>query len=217
MESAWNNLMSVGNKSIDAEHKLLLDMVSDIEGAIIERDSARLLKAFKLFEDAVDSHFRNEARIARAIDFPFEEHMLEHRYVLNELKSMRGELVSNAGRWPASAVEHYYGFLSKWATLHIDEDDMRMKAILSLMTSSRRNPRSRQHGCRIRHASGCESTAREIRMPAGVFHGPEKGNATHENSIFGGANEMGGRACNGVLPGLGDRRLGRTGCKTMRR
>lgn len=142
MESAWNNLMSVGNKSIDAEHKLLLEMVSDIEGAIIERDSARLLKVFKLFEDAVDSHFRNEARIARAIDFPFEEHMLEHRYVLNELKSMRGELVSNAGRWSESAVEHYYGFLSEWATLHIDEDDMRMKAILDTLPYDFKPPES---------------------------------------------------------------------------
>lgn len=142
MESAWTNLMSVGNKFIDAEHKLLLKMVNDIEGAIIKRDSARLLKAFELFEAAVDSHFRNEASIARAISFPFEEHILEHQYVLNELKSMRDELVSNKDRWSESAVEHYYGFLSKWATLHIDEDDMRMKAILDTLPYDFKPPES---------------------------------------------------------------------------
>jgi hemerythrin len=142
MESAWTNLMSVGNKSIDAEHKLLLNMVHDIEGAIVKRDSAGLLKAFKLFEDAVGSHFRNEAGIAKAINFPFEEHILEHQYVLNELKAMRDELVSNAGRWSESAVEHYYGFLSKWATLHIDEDDMRMKAILDTLPYDFKPPES---------------------------------------------------------------------------
>ena len=142
MESAWTNLMSVGNKSIDAEHKLLLNMLNDIEGAIIKRYSARLLKAFELFEDAVDSHFRNEASIAKALKFPFEEHILEHQYVLNELKSMRDELVSNAGRWSESAVERYYGFLSKWATLHIDEDDMRMKAILDTLPYDFKPPES---------------------------------------------------------------------------
>lgn len=133
MEHAWSVLMSVGNKSIDAEHKLLLEMVGDIEMAIAKRDSARLLKAIQLFEQAVESHFRNEANIARAIDFPFDEHVIEHQYVLNEIESMRAELVSREGRWSESAVEHYYGFLSKWATMHIDEDDMRMKAVLDTL------------------------------------------------------------------------------------
>ena len=76
--------MSVGNKYI--------------EGAIIKRDSGRLLKAFKLFENAVDSHFRNESRIAKTINFAFAEYLLEHQYVLSELKTMKDGLVSNAGR-----------------------------------------------------------------------------------------------------------------------
>lgn len=50
--------------------------------------------------------------------------------MLNELQTMRDELVSNEGRWSESAVEHHYGFLSEWTTAHIGEDDMRMKEIL---------------------------------------------------------------------------------------
>lgn len=130
MKLTWTRLMSVGNESIDSEHKNLLNMVNDIESAIRARDSNALVQAFKLFEDAVHVHFRNEARIAQAIDYPFEEHKLEHLYVLNELQTMRDELVSNEGRWSESAVEHYYGFLSEWTTAHIGEDDMRMKEIL---------------------------------------------------------------------------------------
>jgi hemerythrin-like metal-binding protein len=105
-------------------------MVNDIESAIRRRDSADLLQAFKVFEDFVHIHFGNEARIAEAIDYPFEEHKLEHQYVLNELQIMRDELLSSKGRWSESAVENYYGFLSEWTTVHIGEDDMRMKAIL---------------------------------------------------------------------------------------
>jgi hemerythrin-like metal-binding protein len=130
MELTWTRRMSVGNESIDTEHKTLLKMVNDIERAISKRDSAALARTFRLLEEAVHNHFRNEARIAQAINYPFEEHTLEHQYVLNELQSMRDELVSNEGRWSESAVEHYYGFLSEWTTMHIGEDDMRMKEIL---------------------------------------------------------------------------------------
>jgi hemerythrin len=134
--------MSVGNESIDSEHKTLLNMVNDIERAIRKRNSAALLQAFKLFEDAVHIHFRNEANIAKAINYPFDEHKLEHQYVLNELQTMRDELISNEGRWSESAVEHYYGFLSEWTTVHIGEDDMRMKAILDTYPYNFKPPKS---------------------------------------------------------------------------
>jgi hemerythrin-like metal-binding protein len=130
MKLTWTRLMSVGNEAIDSEHKTLINMVNDIERAIRRRDSAALVQTFKLFEDAVHLHFRNEARIAHAIDYPFEEHKLEHLYVLNEIQIMKKELVSNEGKWSESSAEHYYGFLSEWTTMHIGEDDMRMKEIL---------------------------------------------------------------------------------------
>lgn len=130
MNLTWTKQMSVGNETMDSQHKALLNMVNHIERAIRNRDSAALMQSFKVFEESVHHHFRTEARLALAINYPFEEHKLEHQYVLNELQTMRNEIVSLEGRWSESAVEHYYGFLSKWTTLHIGEDDMRMKAIL---------------------------------------------------------------------------------------
>jgi len=130
MDLTWTRQMSVGNESIDSQHKTLLNQVNDIERAIRNRDSAALMQSFKVFEEAVHHHFRTEAKLALAINYPFEEHKLEHQYVLNELQTMMNELVSREGHWSESAVEHYYGFLSKWTTEHISEDDMRMKAIL---------------------------------------------------------------------------------------
>lgn len=130
MNLAWSKLMSVGNESIDTQHKTLLNMLNDIESAIGKRDSAALMHAFEVFEDFVHIHFSNEEAIARAINYPFAEHKLEHEYVLNELRTMRNELLSNEGRWSESVVENYYGFLSEWTTAHIGEDDMQMKPIL---------------------------------------------------------------------------------------
>ena len=130
MDMTWSRQMSVGNKSIDSEHKVLLNMVNDIEQAIRSRDASALSQAFKLFEASVRTHFNNEERIAKAINFPFEEHKLEHQYVLDELQTMMNELSPRDGRWSESAVEYYYSFLSEWAVTHVGEDDMRMKATL---------------------------------------------------------------------------------------
>ncbi len=144
MKLAWTSLMSVGNESIDTEHQALLNMVNDIEHSIGTRNWAALLHSFKLFEESVRIHFRNEARIAQAIKHPFEEHLIEHQYVLGELQTMRNELISNEGRWSESAVEHYYGFLSEWTTMHIGEDDMRMKTILDTYPYDFKPPQSQQ-------------------------------------------------------------------------
>ena len=130
MEFTWTRLMSVGNESIDLEHKALLNMMKDVERAIRIRDARAFSQAIKLFEESVRAHFKNEAVIAHAINYSFETHQAEHQYVLNELQAMRIELASLGGRWSESAAEHYYGFLSTWATGHIAEDDMRMKQIL---------------------------------------------------------------------------------------
>jgi len=63
-----------------------------------------------------------------AINHPFDEHELEHQYVLGELKVMRDELLPHGGHWSESVAEYYYSFLSEWVIQHISEDDMQMKA-----------------------------------------------------------------------------------------
>ena len=142
MDLKWTKQMSVGNESIDSEHKTLLNMVNELEHTIKTRDAATFVQAFKKLEDTVHIHFRNEAKLAKAVNYPFEEHDLEHQYVLGELQTMRDELVTSEGRWSESMIEHYYGFLSRWTTLHINEDDMRMKEILSTYPYNFKTPDS---------------------------------------------------------------------------
>jgi hemerythrin len=130
MELAWSKQMSVANESIDSEHKKLIHMVGNIERAIRAKDADALVRTFKLFEDFVRIHFMNEALLAKAINYPFEEHKQEHQYVLNELEIMKNEIIARNGKWSESSADHYYGFLSQWSVAHIGEDDMLMKPIL---------------------------------------------------------------------------------------
>ena len=130
MSWAWGNSMSVGNESIDSEHKSLFIMLNGIENTIKSKDSDALLQALQVFAESTRKHFENEENIARAINFPFEEHKQEHEYVLNEMQIMWDELASHEDRWSESVIEHYYEFLTEWTMAHIRGDDMQMKEVL---------------------------------------------------------------------------------------
>jgi hemerythrin-like metal-binding protein len=130
MSWAWSNNMSVGNASIDSEHKSLFIMLNGIDATIKSKDSDALLQALQVFAESTRIHFDNEENIARAIKFPFEEHKQEHDYVLNEMQTMWDELASHEGKWSESVIEHYYEFLTEWTIAHIRGDDMRMKEVL---------------------------------------------------------------------------------------
>jgi len=130
MDLAWSKKMSVGNETIDSEHKKILDLVNEVERIIRSKDSALFARALDVLEKATRKHFEHEEKIALAIDFPFEEHNLEHEYILGEFQVLKGKFAEIQGGWSESVAEHYYMFLSTWAIDHVMEDDMKMKPFL---------------------------------------------------------------------------------------
>jgi hemerythrin-like metal-binding protein len=130
MELTWSKRMSVGNETLDSEHKKILNLVNEVDRAISVKDSARFAETLKRLEDATRMHFGNEARIAQAINYSFDHHHLEHQYILKEMRLVEKELAAYQGSWSESIAEHYFQFLSTWAVDHIDQDDMKMKALL---------------------------------------------------------------------------------------
>lgn len=130
MDTIWSEQLSVGNATIDSEHRNLLRVIDDVERAIRVRDNAALLRTFELLEHCVGVHFADEERIAQAIGFDFAQNKLEHEYVRKELQSMRDELMVKEGSWSESAAEHYSYFLSEWMIQHVLQEDMLMKPVL---------------------------------------------------------------------------------------
>jgi len=126
----WTDELSVGNATIDTEHKDLIVMVNGIEAMIKARDSFALPQAFEQLEHYLCIHFADEEDIARAIEFPFAKNKQEHKYVLKEFQHMKNELVAKNGIWSDGAAEHYSNFLSNWITDHVINEDMLMKPAL---------------------------------------------------------------------------------------
>ena len=130
MALIWTNQLSVGNATLDSEHKNLIGLVNSIEHAIEKRDCAALLRTFKLLADYAHIHFANEERIAQVIDFPFAQHKLAHQHLQKELQHTGNELDAKSGTWPEYIMDHYPQFLREWLIEHITKDDLLMKPAL---------------------------------------------------------------------------------------
>ena len=126
----WAEHLSVGNELIDSEHRNLIIVVNNVEQAIGTRDRIALSKAFDLLDTYMHIHFRNEERIAEALNIPFANSRLEHQHLLREMKYMRGELEGRIGNWPDDLVKKYSRFLSGWMADHIVKEDMQLKPLL---------------------------------------------------------------------------------------
>ena len=133
MVFAWSEQLSVGNAMMDSEHKNLICMVNNVVRAIRARDSSALPQAFEQLEECLRAHFVNEEKMAQAINFPFIQNELEHKYVLKSLHLISDAVASMAaknGVWAEDAAEHYSEFLSDWLTNHVIREDMLMKPML---------------------------------------------------------------------------------------
>jgi len=130
MELYWTKRMSVGNETMDSEHIRILELVNAVDGAIRNRDETAFARALERLEETARIHFGNEEKIAQAIGFPFEEHNLEHAYILDQFSEIKAQLAAHRGAWSESMAEYYYEFLSTWAVDHVLEDDMQMKILL---------------------------------------------------------------------------------------
>lgn len=130
MSLIWTKQLSVGNATLDSEHKNLIGIIDNIEYVIHARDSFALLHSFNRFKECAHIHFMNEEQFARAINFPFAEHNLSHHYFCGELQHTVAELEARFGSWVEYVWDYYDQFLREWLIEHIVKEDMLMKPFL---------------------------------------------------------------------------------------
>jgi len=134
MGMLWNKQLSIGNTIVDSEHKHLISLTNYVEramkGAMDSKDGSTLRQAFEQLEDELVRHFRNEEKIARAVDFPFEQHRKAQEHMLEELRFLKTELMAKDCIWTEAALRHFSEFLEELITEHITCVDMPMKSAL---------------------------------------------------------------------------------------
>ena len=129
MDLTWTEQLSVGNATLDADHKELFKICRDIDFMTKARDHLALPQAFKLLKGCMDRHFLNEELFAHALDMPFAQHQLDHQNILAAIDITRREIGKDSAV-TLYAVEHCAQFLHAWLIKHITEEDMLMKPAL---------------------------------------------------------------------------------------
>lgn len=128
--SAWPKRLSVGNAVIDAEHRNLIFIISDIESLIKEKDGLALPQAFEQLERWLCIHFANENSIARSVNYDMTRHKLAQQKLQQEIRRLRDELLSKSSMWSEDEIRYYSAYLKNWLIEHIIESDMLMKPVL---------------------------------------------------------------------------------------
>lgn len=130
MALTWSDNLSVGNATIDFEHRNLIAMVNNMGATLKEDGISALLQELEQIEYWLCTHFRNEERIALAVGVDITESKLEHQNLLKEFHRMKNELKAMDGMWSDKLKKQYFQFLCDWITGHVIEEDMLMKPAL---------------------------------------------------------------------------------------
>jgi len=122
----WSNELSVGIEEIDAQHKVLVDLLNEIHEAM---QQGRTVQSTRGIIDRLDEytrvHFAVEESLMRILHYPdYERHKEEHDKLIAQLADMHGKWEKGKG---AIGFELAH-FLKTWLTKHILEGDKRYTA-----------------------------------------------------------------------------------------
>jgi hemerythrin len=128
----WKSIYSVGDESIDSQHKQILALISDLHTAIEENGG------FTGLEEPLDrlvaytmTHFRNEEHVMKACSFPdFQNHKALHDQMRRRTEELRKNITLVT---PADLLR----FLKDWWTNHIRTDDQCYVPYISVANRNR--------------------------------------------------------------------------------
>lgn len=113
----WNDSMSVGNATIDAQHKQLLTLTNDLVSKIRSGTAdSELKETFKTLLKYVKDHFKfEEQQFENKTDPSVQKHMKEHQAFVAYLIQLYGDM-ENTNEETAT---HTSEFLNNWIRNHL--------------------------------------------------------------------------------------------------
>jgi hemerythrin len=120
----WSDELSVGVHVIDADHKMLIDLINQVLAAHeAKRPHDQLAKILAALDEYTDFHFVREEAMMEACGYEgLEEHRKVHEMLRNEVRNIR----ENHAREPAKVLsDEVLAFLTQWLGRHIMGHDQR--------------------------------------------------------------------------------------------
>ncbi|NKF20950.1 bacteriohemerythrin [Solimonas marina] len=117
----WTPELSVGIDEIDAQHKLLVDLLNQLHVAILtQHGSAEAMHVLHELIDYTRIHFAVEESLMRVLGYPdYEAHKASHEQLLEQVLNLQRRLIDE-GQGITFELLH---FLKRWLSVHIMETD----------------------------------------------------------------------------------------------
>ena len=125
----WGEILSVGVKEIDEDHRKLIHIFNILNHAVMERESPEYLAA--ILEELINCtvwHFSHEERLMLKYRYKdIEEHKAQHRELIQSAKELQQKILQAE----KPMVHEQIVFLERWLTEHILTADGRLGSYLS--------------------------------------------------------------------------------------
>ncbi|MDD5328639.1 MAG: bacteriohemerythrin [Sulfuricella sp.] len=130
---AWQDAYSLEMPEIDAQHKVLLDLINQVWNAVVGRVSIeKQIELIEKLEHYTLSHFAAEETFLRTIQYPeFDEHKKAHEIFVQRIAAEKANLLAN-GHLTLDMLH----FLKDWLINHILGTDKKYAQFSQGKTSS---------------------------------------------------------------------------------
>ena len=140
MALIWRQDISVGDDSIDSDHKTLISIINTAEDVINGSGSRRdLERVLARLDQYTKEHFAREEEMQRRVGYPFHEaHKLEHRNLIRTLTEIRERVAQAKDAYSYEKVlQGLVDLLEDWLMNHVMLHDLRMRAFIGRETTGR--------------------------------------------------------------------------------
>ncbi len=126
----WRPYMSVGCEAIDADHKVLINLLNKLHFQLFAGDEPGAIE--DVLEDLAAyarAHFAREESLMCRAGYPeTERHCALHRSLSSALEAYRRQYHQDRDSFDEA---EFYDFVSDWLLIHVLEDDAKLKPYLS--------------------------------------------------------------------------------------
>lgn len=123
---AWRRQMSIGQPTIDEDHKHLINYLNELGDAIDSPKfaAAKVAKVLTALLEYTHDHFAREEKMMQQARYPdFEAHQLKHKEAVRAIVG----LANVFSKEPTKAnAERIYKFTAEWLVRHIIMEDTRL-------------------------------------------------------------------------------------------
>ena len=117
----------VGASDMEAEHKLLHDLLHELQSALTEDRAEAVEELLGRFEDVANLHFMEEQVLMRLHAYPgYEAHQQEHDNLVAELGELSRRITAGEFADAAAAAKS----LEDWLMIHMNTTDTALESFL---------------------------------------------------------------------------------------